>query len=217
VPLALATVALAHATQPLIAITAQTVTGCNFDTVSGTSLNGSVTSGGMGLTLSGAATVRGASNCSLDFNWQGTGRGNFLGSNGTVGASFTFARVSAVFVPSWTLVATFNGVPQTLASCNSGSGAACTAPVSFSNLAATLPTGLPNSWTWSVDLTVNALFGGGATLTVNIPPDTSIDLLGPAAPVPVPAVTPMALWVTAILLAGLGFYMVHRNACGLPS
>ena len=59
VPLALATVALSHAlTRPLTAITAQAVTGCNSDTVSGTSMNGSVTNGGMGLTLSGAASVQ---------------------------------------------------------------------------------------------------------------------------------------------------------------
>jgi hypothetical protein len=235
VPIALATLAAAYS-QPLTAITSQTVTACsNAGSTSGISINGQITNGGAGLALSGAGSFLASYNCYIDFNWQGTGSGNFGGSTGTVGANFTLTNGNTGNFTSWALVATINGTPETLASCSQEEEAAavrrllrprgattnCAAPVSFSNVAVPIPSGLPASWTWSVDLTANAAIYNASTFSVNIPANAPIDFLGPAAAAPtvptVPAMTPMALVATAILIVGLGLYIGRRSASGQPS
>ena len=232
-PVALGTAAAAYS-QPLTAITSQTVTACpNAGSVTGTSINGQITKAGAGLTLSGAGSFGASYNCYIDFNWQGTGSGNFGGSTGTVGANFTLTNGNTGNFTSWALVATINGTQETLASCNQDlltatsrllrprvSGTDCSAPVSFSNVSVPIPSGLPSSWTWTMDLTANASIYDFSTFSVSIPGAASIDFAGPAAVTgaSVPAMTPMVLAATAILLAALVLYMSRRGrTAGLPS
>ena len=53
------------------------------------------------------------------------------------------------------------------------------------------------------------------TIAVNVPAGTSIDILAPASPAPVPALSPLALLATALLLVA-GALGVSRLGASTP-
>src|ERR1017187_6702302 len=213
-PIALVAVAVAHATPSFNAPSSTRFDTDDENCNHGGALSGAVTHGGLGVTLSGNATLTGygeASPCFIGMIWQGTGSGAFSGTTATIGSNLTITAPSDVVINSWTLTVYIDGSQVTTYGCTTScSGTFPTLPHSF-----TVPTTLS---TWEVDLYVNASWTdtGETTLTVSVPSSSSIDLLASGAPAPtVPALTPLALIMTAILLLGLvGFGILRRTSTG---
>jgi hypothetical protein len=203
--LALAVVAIAHATPTFNAPSNTTVTDVGASGgINSSSLTGSVTNGGLGVTLSGNANTW--SGGVTDLIWQGTGSGSFSG--GTWGGNFT---ITAPGLSSWALNLTVNnGTPIALYTCNTGS---CLTGISQTNQPFTVPA-VSGNWTWKVDLTITS--GLCCTLVVTIPPHASIDILGFPLTSSVPAVTPLALGATALLLLALGLCLAHGKYTRAP-
>jgi hypothetical protein len=206
------------------------------------SLGGTSTNAGLGLQLYGSGSVSynasGNAPCTLTYTWSGAGSGLFGGATGNVyeqvSPGFTITPGAHVFVTGWNLSVFINGSSAGQFSCTTslynpfqlslrglaprGSGGTdCALPANPSGTFA-VPASLS---TWRVVLAVTATwnFGDGAELlTVNVPAAGSIDLLAqqgsPVVP-NVPALTPLAFGMTAILLLSLaGVGILRRKSAG---
>jgi hypothetical protein len=244
VPLAFLAVTAAHAFPANNALTFNAPNYTNISNScsggSSGSLAGRSTNAGLGLQLSGSGSVSsnagGGAPCTLTYTWSGTGSGLFGGTTGNiysqVSPGFTITPGAHVFVVGWNLSVLINGSPAGQFSCTTTianpymtlrrgpaprvGGTNCALPASPSGTF-TVPSSLS---TWQVVLDVAATwnYGDGAeSLTVNVPDAGSIDLLAQAyvAPPNVPALTPLAFGMTAILLLSLaGFGILRRGSTG---
>lgn len=243
VPLALMAVA-AHAASNTLIFSAPNSTSVS-DNCSGvnsitTPLAGASVNGGLGLSLSGDATVSAdvavGTPCTLTMTWSGIGSGLFGGTTGSVfsrtSPGFTITPGTDVFVTGWNLSVLINGNAAGQVSCtttisnpyapgfrapaprNNVGGINCSLPASPSGTFA-VPSTLS---TWQVILQVSAIWDygdGPVTLEVTVPPALSIDLLAAQGSPSVPALTPLVFCMTAILLLSLaGFGILRRNSSG---
>ena len=232
-PLALMAVTAAHAGNSTLSFNALT-TGTVSDSCSGgsavvTALAGGPTNGGLGLTLSGAASLPGpaASSvpCSLTMSWTGNGSGLFPGTTATVGSTFTIAAPYDVAINSCTVTVYLNGVQagQFNPSCTSAAAPTFRGgfapritnrqiPVSLTGQAFSVPSSLSS---WQVNLVVTGTWidTNPFPFSVTVPSATSIDILAQVSAVP--ALSPLALGMTAILLLCLaGFGILRRRSAG---
>jgi hypothetical protein len=172
---------------------------------------GSVTNGGLGLTLSGNAAITGfglnGGRCTLTMYWQGTGSGVFAGTT-TITPNFTLTVPADVTI-TCTLTVFISGTQEAQYNCAEASPGG-----TFSLSPQTLP--VPGTLsTYSVQLAIVATWTDTARtiFSVNVPSGASIDLLtGTAAPSATPAPSSLALSVTGILLLTLvGFGFLRRR------
>jgi len=229
IPVALMVVAAAHADPSFSAPNSTNINnGCSGGAVSG-SLAGSPTNGGLGLTLSGSATQAIANNnCGVTLQWKGNGSGSFVGATENIASTFTITPPSDGSVRSWTLTVLVNGTQQAQFSCTALVTApnihvaprptlgntSCTGTQTVPSSAFNVPASLSN---WEVDLAVNFFYGpSGNAATVSVPSAASIDLLAAgSAAAPVPALTPVSLAATSVLLLALAVYaMFGRKQSG---
>lgn len=248
-PLALMAVAAAHAGSSGLTFNGPSSTSvsdsCSGSDSIQTPLAGASASGGLGLTLSGSASVSywaglGAP-CTLTMTWSGTGSGAFGGTVGTIfsktSPGFTIAPGAHVFVTGWNLSVIIDGNSAGQASCTTTipdpfeqpgfrapaprypgqGGTDCSQPASPGGTFA-VPSTLS---TWQVILQVSATWNNNdfaESLGVSVPPGGSIDLLAQGVTL-VPALTPLAFGMTAILLlslAGFGILRRHSSGSGFP-
>ena len=232
VPLALAAVSAASAapTMNTPSFTFASTNPCSGGgSISNATLQGVQANSNQGIILSGAATISGTvgvgSTC-LVLDWYGTGSGTL--DSGTLPVIYNFlfnAGSGSVTINNWTLTFRINGTVP--AGNNSGSGgtvttfscnSACSNTVPTTNQTINAPVGAFTSY--EARLLVNLNFTGTTSLTVNVPPDSSIHINAPVASVPPPAPAPsgvpalsttmlMALG-TALLALGSG-YAWRRN------
>jgi hypothetical protein len=214
--------------------------GGSFATTS--NFTGSSINSGRGISLGGAAsrTISSAvpTNDCLTMIWAGSGSGTFDASTMPIAWNFVVGGhlPPTLTVTGWNLVVRFNGssftAPESRASsrltsstprvssgtfttfsCSSG----CTGNIVGSGNANTPGAGVTLS-SWEVQLVVNATWNspGGSTLTVNVPPNTSIDLNAAAPGAGIPAVSNLMLALLAVALLAMGSAFVSRPAWGPP-
>jgi hypothetical protein len=232
-PLALMAVAAAHASNSTLSFNALT-SGTVSDSCSGgssvvTALAGGPTNGGLGLTLSGKASLPGpaASSvpCSLTMSWNGNGSGLFPGTSATLGSTFTVAAPYDVAINSCTVTVYLNGVQagQFSPSCASAASPLFVGgfapripnrpiPVSLTGQVFSVPSSLTS---WQVNLVVTGTWidSNPYPFSVTVPSASSIDILAQVSAVP--ALSPLAFGMTAILLLSLaGFGILRRRSTG---
>jgi hypothetical protein len=232
-PLALMAVAAAHAGNSTLSFNALS-SGTVSDSCSGgsaviTALAGAPTSGGLGLTLSGAARLPGPAAsgvpCSLTMSWNGNGSGLFPGTSATLGSTFTVAAPYDVAINSCTVTVYLNGVQaaQFNPSCTSAATPTFRGgfaprisnrqiPVSLTGQTFSVPSSLSS---WQVNLVVTGTWidSNAYPFSVTVPSASSIDILAQVSAVP--ALSPLALCTTVILLLCLaGFGILHRRSAG---
>jgi hypothetical protein len=237
VPMALVAVAVAHANPTFNAPNNTSISlgnSCAGGATSG-SLGGSVTNGGLGITLSGNASLTyniAPGTCTLLMVWKGTGSGAFNGTTASIGSNFTITPPSNVTIYSYNLAILINGVQERQFTCSVElgqplnanrraaskvvfGGNSCSGPISVPTQSFSVPGNL-NSY--EVDLSVNGAWNDAnhTTMTVSVPSSTSIDLLAPGTPTPVaaPALSSSALAATALLLALAAYRMAGWKASG---
>jgi hypothetical protein len=182
----------------------------------GTSITGSVTNGGSGLTLSGNDSFQGyGANgvCHLTFDWQGTASGSSSGI-ATVTPNFTLTVPADVTI-TCSVTVTINGIQESQLNCTEAppGGTYSLPPQSFS-----VP---PTPTSYLVQLAITATWSPSSsspfsTVSVNVPADASIDILaGNAPPVVVPVLSPSLLVVTGVLLVIVGWFAVWRRTTAL--
>jgi hypothetical protein len=183
-------------------------------------LGGVVTNGGLGLSLTGAASLNnsnglGGYSCILNFVWQGTASGT-VGSTATISSNFNFTLTNVIsFACTLTVFANGNQVAQFN----------CVPPSGSSFIQTTQNFTVPANWTsYMVVLATSAQLTQGAlsTFGVTVPSNTSIDIgtvSGSPAPTPtgVPALSPAALGITGMLLLLVGYATLRRAKAGAGS
>lgn len=174
---------------------------------------GNVTNGGSGLSLYGQGSIQGygeMASCYMAFYWTGTGQGLFPGTTATVTPDVTFSVPADVTISSCTLTVSINGTQEKQITCSIGSGGVFSLPAQSFPVPTTLST-------YQVVLAINAQWTDTqrTILTVNVPGETSIDLLAQAALPGTPAPSTLILTMLGIvLLAMIGFAMTRRKAAG---
>jgi hypothetical protein len=183
---------------------------CNYANYSGGgSITGSVTNGGSGVTLSGNDSFQGYSQngvCYLGLNWQGTGSGGFSGTT-TVTPNFTLTVPADVTI-TCSLTVTVNGTQEAQFNCGESSPGG-----TYSLAAQNLPVPATLS-SYAVQLLIVATWSPNAvapysTVSVNVQPHSSIDILSPgggAAATPAPP---------ALMLAVIGIVFLSLIAFGI--
>ena len=239
-PLALLAVAAAHANSSFNAPTFGGVAlpNCSGATSAGTapSFGGTPTNGGLGLNLYGSASMTGPTGpgtCTLTMTWQGTGSGSFYGSTGALNSSFTITPPGDAAVNSYNLTVLINGTQEYTNTCGTipevqqgnedlrglapRGSTLCSGPISILGQTFSVPSGSLSTWTYEVDLTVIATWSddGQGVLWTYVPSNSTITLLAQSPPTNVPALTPMAFIMTAMLLLCLaGAGLLRRTSAG---
>ncbi|HWC98599.1 MAG TPA: hypothetical protein VG456_17685 [Candidatus Sulfopaludibacter sp.] len=201
----------------------------------GGGVSGVTTNGGLGLTLAGSATLQGfgaQSSCNFTMYWQGIGSGAFVGSTATAAANIIFSVPFDVTVTNCSISVFINGISEATYTCTpsqqqlppnaptpqmrtltlrpNGPAAQTTYTLSAQNFP--VP---PLLSSYSIRLAVTAHWNDTATtiFSVNVPGNTSIDILSQAGTVSVPALSPLALLMTGIMLLSLaGFGILRRES-----
>ncbi len=220
VPMALITVAAAHAAG-FNAPSSTSATACSSGGgVTSYSLTGAAKNSGAALTLSGNAafTVNGV--CTFTLVWKGTGTGTFSGPSATIGANFSITPPATGFIEGYGLtllvngaqqynnvcaeVATFRTASRSLTPRSTFGNASCTSlslsPTAINGTSAALST-------WEVDVTIVAISDGADTVGISVPASSSIDITGASATA-VPVLSSAALALTALLLLGLAAFQL---------
>ena len=186
---------------------------CNYANYNGgpTSPTGSVTNGGSGLTLSGTDSFQGyGANgvCHLSLNWQGTGSGGFSGTS-TVTPNFTLT-VPANITITCSLTVTINGTQEAQFNCGESSpGGTFSLPAQTFPVPATLSSYVVQVYivaTWSPTSRVPF-----STVSVNVPPDSSIDILSPGGVAATPAPPAWVLAMIGIVFLSLIAFGIRRR------
>ena len=201
-------------------------TACSGGATSG-SLAGAVTNGGLGITLSGNANLTHsdfAGNCNYLLKWAGTGAGAFNGSTANLSSNFTLTAPNNAFITGYTLTVLVNGVQQKQVNCAQAPtqpsiaklranfvNQNCSGPVTIPTQTFPVPATLSS---YEVDLSINATWTDptGSSVTVSVPSNSSIDITAQGAPASAPALSPVGLIATAIMLAGLAVWMFGRKS-----
>lgn len=231
IPMALVAVAAAHATPTFNAPTSTSISGCSGGTTGG-SLTGAAANGGAEMSLSGSASVSVPSSgyCNLLMVWKGTASGAF--ASASYSSRFVITPPSNVTVTAYSLTILINGVAQTTVTCSSqleetalkpvsklkpngavliGCGGTITVPLTNLSASGALST-------YEADLSVTGYWytSNQSTLNVNVPAGATIDIFA-TGPVAVPALSPLTLTGTALLLALAAFRMAAwKTSSGTP-
>lgn len=185
---------------------------CNYANYSGGgSMAGSVTNAGSGLTLSGNDSFQGYSMngvCHLTMTWQGTGSGAFSGTT-TVTPNFTLTVPADVSITCM-LTVFINGMQEAQFNCGESSpGGTFSLPAQTFPVPATLSSYLVQLYivaTWSP--TAMAPY---STVSVNVPPDSSIDILTQGGVPGTPAPPTLVLTLIGILFLSLIAFGIRRR------
>lgn len=234
VPLALAAAAAANAAATFSPTITRAVSNCSGGSSVSGSLAGTLANSGHGLVLSGNGSFanpggESASGC-IKYLWSGSGSGTFGASTLPAFWDFTVTQPENAMVYAWQLAFSFDspsGNVVTVFDCSVRAGQAaaaealgrlgptprtiqqqCYGPISGSasvNVPSTLTT-------WYVQLQVLAQwFNSSATsVGVNVPAGSSIHINAPFEVPAVPALSPVALGLTALGLMVLAAFAVAR-------
>ena len=198
------------------------------------SFGGSATNSGLGLTLSGNATLfhTGVSeNCTYTLKWRGTGTGNFAGSTATIAALFSITPPANATISGYSLNVLINGATQKQITCTAPGAVvanvrgltpkiavSCSGSVTVPSQTFPVPQTLT---TYEVDLAINTSWTNSAsgTALVNVPSGQSIDILaqaGPPVTPTVPVMSPLAMVATALLLAFGAMQLSRQKTYSAP-